>query len=296
MLGENLRNNFANRIAWIAFQNMSGQAIPPFSIITCDTGSADPSSGTGWNFPDPSGDGLSVTEPSIFGYQPKDPINPHTLYITGATATPAGGYGSCARPHIDVPLMLMMDPSTGAPDTFDLCGPSDGSWTGTLGAPGLAVFSSTQHDNYVLVVPSIGPYSGNLPGATQVSSGGSITVTLIGTANPATIQAVCPFDNIDTTLLNGTSLRCTVDWVWGTNQWEIIARTPGRTMIRGTLQTALSQGGSAKITTTGGATETVHEVLGTNGATIPANTEVTADYNSDTQQWEVVSTGCTAGS
>ncbi len=284
-MARELTSRFAGRIRWIGFENQSGQDIPPYSIIEA----------SGWQMPDPSGSDISVTSPIILADQPEDPINPYACYITGAGAVAAGSYGVCAQPSLDLPLLVALSGSQQDSNDkpFRLCGPTDGDWTATRGMPGFAVVDSPQQ-GYALVVPTQGPYAASLPENTP-NTAGNVTVTLTSTENQSTMQVYNPFENIDTTQLDGASLRCTIDWVWGSNQWELIAYPRSRVFIRGKLQTALAQGSSTKLTTAAGAVETVREALGLNGGTIPNGTNVTAFFNFDTRQWEIVSTGCAAG-
>ena len=95
---QELSSRFAGRIRWIGFENQSGQDIPPYSIIEA----------SGWQMPDPSGSDVSVTSPIVLGEQPGDPINPYACYITGAASVPAGGNGVCARPTLDLPLLVSL--------------------------------------------------------------------------------------------------------------------------------------------------------------------------------------------
>src|SRR5271154_4933434 len=95
-MSRELTSRFAGRIRWIGFANQSGQEIPPYSIITASS----------WETPNPSGSDISVTSPIVLGDRPTDPINPHACYITSASTVPAGGNGVCARPTIDLPLLV----------------------------------------------------------------------------------------------------------------------------------------------------------------------------------------------
>jgi hypothetical protein len=216
-----LSSRFAGRIRWIGFQNQSGQSIPPYSIIEA----------SGWQMPDPSGSQVSVASPVVLAGQPSDPINPYACYITGAASVPAGGNGVCAQPTLDLPLLVAISgsqqDSNDAP--YRMCGASNGSWTATRDMPGFAMVCSAQQ-GYALVIPTFGPYSGQLP-QNSPSNTGQITITLYnepfsgqsGGVSNATIACWNPYGNIDTTQ-TGAIVRCTFDWVGG--QWELIAADP----------------------------------------------------------------------
>jgi hypothetical protein len=212
-----LTSRFAGRIHWIAFENQSGQDIPPFSIIEA----------AGWQMPDPSGSEISVTSPIVLGQQPADPINPFACYITNEVTVPAGANGVCARPTLDLPLLVSLagaqSDSSDAP--FRMCGPSNGNWGATRDLPGFAMVDLPQQ-GYALVVPSYGPYRGNLPSNQGTTTGNvSITTFLEPNGGPSSQTLKCnnPFGNIDTTQ-NGAILRCTYDWVG--SSWELIAADP----------------------------------------------------------------------
>lgn len=66
----------------------------------------------------------------------------------------------------------------------------------------------------------------------------------------------------------------------------------GGDLLRGTLQGALSDGGTASVAAVDENFYTVHEVLGLNGGSIPANKKVWFAYNAITGQYEVLSAGC----
>jgi hypothetical protein len=301
-MARELTSRFAGRIRWIGFENQSGQDIPPYSIVEA----------SGWQMPDPSGSDISVTSPVILADHPEDPINPHACYITGAGTVPAGGNGACAQPTLELPLLVALSgPQQDNNDApFRLCGPSNGNWTATRDMPGLAMVDLPQQ-GYALVVPSRGPYLAQLgTGDAQSPSppsgvGVNIIVTTmwsfgagvaIGneTATSATLTIYNRFSPI------GSDGRVLFDW---TGQgWEVVESANAQLFVRGVLQGALAQGGSAmmKVTTnpnTGATTTiTVNEVLGLNGGTISAKTNATACFNSYTGRYEVVSTGCVPAS
>jgi hypothetical protein len=214
-----LSSRFAGRIRWIGFQNQSGQSIPPYSIIEA----------SGWQMPDPSGSDVSVTSPVVLAGQPSDPINPYACYITGAATVPAGANGVCAQPTLDLPLLVSLSGSQqdGNDAPFRMCGPSNGTWTATRDIPGLAMVDRPKQ-GYALVVPTRGPYAGNLP-QNQSMTGGSIQITTFvaptGNASSKRLTVYNPYGNIDTTR-QGAILRCTYDWVNDTGQWELIAADP----------------------------------------------------------------------
>ena len=120
---------------------------------------------------------------------------------------------------------------TGSSDApFRLCGPQSGQWTLTRDAPGFVMLAQPQN-GYALVMPSRGPYAGQLPANTSTTTGSVKITTFIepfsgtssGTASSVTVACWNPYANIDTTQ-SGANLRVTFDWVGG--QWELIAADP----------------------------------------------------------------------
>jgi hypothetical protein len=144
-MARELTSRFAGRIRWIGFENQSGQDIPPYSIIEA----------SGWQMPDPSGSDVSVTSPIVLGEQPGDPINPFACYITGAATVPAGGNGVCARPTLDLPLLVAIaGAQTDANDSpYRLVGPVQGSWQVARDYPGFMMLSQPQQ-GYALIAPA----------------------------------------------------------------------------------------------------------------------------------------------
>jgi hypothetical protein len=318
-----LSSRFAGRIRWIGFQNQSGQSIPPYSIIEA----------SGWQMPDPSGSNVSVSSPVVLAGQPSDPINPYACYITGAATVPAGGNGVCAQPTLDLPLLVSLSGSqqSGSDAPFRMCGASNGSWTATRDMPGLAMVDRPQQ-GYALVIPTRGPYLAQLgtgssgtpinpqqqtsQSSTQASGPAAgtwqtITVTTAfglnrgtggyGDAPPIgsetlTGATLSIYNRFNPILPGGVLL-----FDWTGQGWEVVESPNGGGFCRGFLTSNLTQGGSATVqiattSDTNTITITVNEVLGTNGATIASGTKVTAFYNLYTNQYEVVSTGCTAAS
>jgi hypothetical protein len=223
MAGE-FDKRFSGRIEWTGFLNMTGQNIPPFSIVSCYANAV-----CGWQMPDPSGANLSATAPILQGYQPTDPINPYALYITGSGATPAGTNGACARPTLTTPLLLSLSsPQQDQNDQpFRMCGPCAGSWQGTRDMPGFAMVATPQQ-GYALAVPTWGPYVGQVP---DVSSGGMVigsgTTGNISTASASDHQtgdesvtaATLPVYNRFQPLSPGDSLL----FDWSGQGWEVVA-------------------------------------------------------------------------
>jgi hypothetical protein len=218
---QELSSRFAGRIRWIGFENQSGQDIPPYSIIEA----------SGWQMPDPSGSDVSVTSPIVLGEQPGDPINPYACYITGAASVPAGGNGVCARPTLDLPLLVALSgPQQDNNDApFRLCGPSNGSWTATRDMPGFAMVDSPQQ-GYALVVPAFGPYRGQIQTTINVQQSGTVFV-ITGPktseqASKAQIPNVYnPYASLSAS--SGAPIRVTFDWVGDNNgSWELIAANP----------------------------------------------------------------------
>lgn len=122
---------------------------------------------------------------------------------------------------------------------------------------------------------------------------------LLGLPNPnASTSSPQTYTVYETLGINGGSYPkgTILDVFWNsfTTQWEVLQPLPQ--MIRGSLVSALSQGGSATITATDNHTYPVYEVLGLNGGSIAAGTNIFASYNNDTARFEVVSAGCGSGS
>jgi hypothetical protein len=233
-------DRFAAGIEWVPFRNDSGSSIPPFSVIAA----------TKWIFPD-SADGGEALDPFFVGKQAVDPINPYALYITSAIATPpASGTlpnGVAARPTLAVPLLVALaGPRQDGQDVpFRMCGVSsatgagtgDGSGTGaspswgvTRDMPGFLMIDLPDQ-GYAHVVPSFGPYPGQLPSDKDVTQGAVKVKTFIGPAAGNLLSAVSqvivscwnPYTTIITTDPESNP-RCTFDWVvW---QWELIAADP----------------------------------------------------------------------
>jgi hypothetical protein len=360
----------AGRIEWVGFQNQSGQNIPPFSIIQA----------RGWQMPDPSGSDVSATTPVINGNQPSGSINPSACYITSSGATAPGGYGVCARPTPTTPLLValagpqqdkndgpfrMCGPAGGGSSSGDTVGGSSGggsgsgsSWGVTRDFPGFLMVDLPQQ-GYALVVPSQGPYLGQVPssaGKPPLGGGTSVNVTVmsdqggVGIGLEVPTQAVVKVYNrfltipLDQTFLfdwtgEGWEVVCaenilliaTINSIGGemgqqatlaltgekvafNNQlgftlavnaivflqtslqgpfpYDLVSMVQNGQVVRGVLQGVLNQGGSANITTAGGATIKVFEVLGLNGGNIPAGKNVVAFFNPDTKQFEVIAAGC----
>jgi hypothetical protein len=212
---------FAGRIQWITFENQSGKDIPPFSIIEA----------SGWEMPDPSGSAVSVTSPIILGDQPADPISPYACYITHAVTVPAGANGVCARPTLDLPLLVSVAGSQndGNDASFRLCGPSNGSWQANRDMPGFAMIDVPQQ-GFACVIPTRGPYAGYIQSTVQ--SQASCTVyPATGTGGASLSQATSgqitnvwnPYGAL--TVSGSTSpVRVTYDWVNGS--YELIAGNP----------------------------------------------------------------------
>lgn len=198
---------FTNRIVWQSCYNNSGQAIPPFSVVMT----------TGWNLPDMSG--FQTDSPYLNVKQPDGTGAPYNHFITWEVEIPANSFGACARPD-QTPLIALLaggqSDSSDAP--FRLCGPQPGQWTLSRDAPGFVMLSPPQN-GYALVVPSRGPYIGQLTAA--ASQGGAATLTMMSgakgreTAGSLTINAYDRFAAI------AQGAQCLFDWAQ--NGWEIIA-------------------------------------------------------------------------
>jgi hypothetical protein len=310
---QELSRRFAGRIRWIGFENQSGTDIPPYSIVEA----------SGWQMPDPSGSDVSVTSPIILGEQPGDPINPYACYITGAATVPAGANGACARPTLDLPLLVSVGGSqqdaNDAP--FRMCGPSNGSWQATRDLPGFAMVDLPQQ-GYALVVP--------MPAQTMLfrtavdpsSSGNSYpllsqTPTVYFANRVLTFQfaqtvgAQQAYGQIDTStpyyvfcdqtyLFQGTVVTAVMGVVTG-----IIACSRFEIGMTGTLNSALSSGGTSTVAVSyiGSVgnnvsdTLTVLESMGLQtGQTIPSGTRVFIEWDNGLYQWVVVATACGSSS
>jgi hypothetical protein len=73
-------------------------------------------------------------------------------------------------------------------------------------------------------------------------------------------------------------------------QWEVMQPLPQ--VIRGTLTSLLSSGGTSQITATDGNTYAVVEVLGLGTNSISSGTKVVAFFNNDTGNFEVMAASC----
>jgi len=309
MAGE-LSRRFAGRIHWIGFENQSGQDIPPFSIIEA----------SGWAMPDPSGSNVSVTSPIILGDQPTDPINPYACYITGAVTVPAGGNGVCARPTLDLPLLVSLsgaqDDGNDAP--YRLVGPSDGSWQATRDYPGFAMVDLPQQ-GYALVVPSppaqiqlymtvAGPdttpypklssqptvyYAQLLQGAIFPQTVGSQNIQPI--MNPSSASYTYLYSDL-TYIFQGTIVAALNQVVIG-----VVTGSRFEIGMAGTLTSNLSAGGQATANVvyldaddnTVNDTLTVNENIGlANGQQINSGTGVFIEWDNSLFDWVVVSAAC----
>jgi len=213
---------FAAQIPWLPFKNMSDQDIPPFSCITAQ----------GWTLPDITGSDISTRGPYLQGVQPTDPINPHTLYLTGAVTVSAGGWGACAQP-LEYPQLISLNLQSGSnygnPVFGETCGPLSNSYpfTATLDAPAFIIVGFPDNPpGYAFVRTYTCLYRGNLPANTAITTGLVQVTTFVepaGTPSNVTYPVCNPYGNIDTTLA-GINPRCTYGWVGG--QWEIVSADP----------------------------------------------------------------------
>lgn len=269
------QNRFASKINWIPCQNLSGQTVPPFSIVYWG---ASAGSNGGWNMPDPSGTGNLATTPYAPVYQAgiqATPINPYACFITNAAAIPAGRYGLCARPTMDHPLLLSLGGSqqddNDAP--FRLCGAyapgsasgggseSAGSnsgnpvWTGTRDYPGFCMAALPQQ-GYVLALPSFGPYAAQPVSNIAGNTAGSMYLlwvkpSLLGGQNPLqnrspTSAQIPVYNGFDEPFIPSDTVF--IDW---TGQgWEVVSGPSGLFLCTGVTQSGGGNSGGIVITGT----------------------------------------------
>jgi hypothetical protein len=303
-----LTTRFAGRIQWIGFQNQSGQDIAPFSIIQASN----------WAMPDPTGANVSVTSPIILAAQPTDPIDPSKCYITSAATVPAGGNGVCARPTLNLPLLVSLtDPQQDPNDApYRLVGPSSGSWDATRDMPGFAMVDLPQQ-GYALVVPAppaqiqlymtiAGPGETNYPMLSTLPSvyyaqllQGARFPKSVGGQDLQAIGNQASFDYVycdQTYLFQGTVVAAFNQIVIG-----VITGSRYELGLAGTLLSPLSAASSAtaavtyndSLGNTVNDTLTVWENIGlSQGQSIPSGTGVFIEWDSSLYGFTVVATAC----
>jgi hypothetical protein len=124
----------------------------------------------------------------------------------------------------------------------------------------------------------------------RLIKGGQTTMTMVDVygnpLNTITVNEVLGINGYSYPA--GTVLQAL--WNRTTQQWEVMQQLPQ--VMRGVLIAKLPSGGSALATGTDGRAYMVFEVLGLNGGSIPAGTNIVAFFNNDTQQLEVMAAGC----
>jgi hypothetical protein len=347
-------DRFAAKIPWVDFANVSGQTIPPYSVVQA----------TAWHVPDPTLPiGSTFLSPYFDGtlpggnniYVPSTQVSPYGLYITGELATPpapdSGPNGQAARPD-EYPQLCTL---SGTPGVSMLVGPQSGSGALIPGSAGFTVVGALAA-NLAPVKTVRGPYLGKAMQAIPSGTSGPVDMLLgakgsefdggiqftcynrFGALNTgdkclfdwvdqgwevvdeqsaiiirgalngrlikggnATLTTVDIYGNPQNTVtvfevlhINGYSypIGTIVQAIWNsvTQQWEVMQPLPQ--VMRGALISALSSGGSATATGTDTRAYQVYEVLGLNGGSIPAGTNIVAFFNNDTQQLEVMAAGC----
>jgi hypothetical protein len=310
---QELSRRFAGRIRWIGFENQSGTDIPP--LLDCGSFR------------------LADARSEWFGRQ-RDvadhsrraagrPDQPVRLLHHRRGDGPSRSHGACARPTLDLPLLVSVAGSQQDPNDapFRMCGPSNGSWQATRDLPGFAMVDLPQQ-GYALVVP--------MPAQTMLfrtavdpsSSGNSYpllsqTPTVYFANRVLTFQfaqtvgAQQAYGQIDTStpyyvfcdqtyLFQGTVVTAVMGVVTG-----IIACSRFEIGMTGTLNSALSSGGTSTVAVSyiGSVgnnvsdTLTVLESMGLQtGQTIPSGTRVFIEWDNGLYQWVVVATACGSSS